>query len=355
MRRLILTAFLVLLVMAVTGCERKIVNEIVSETPPDETTNCFTCHNDTDVALVAARTQYDYSGHGTGVTYNRNRTYEVYYASCEPCHTNEGFVAEVTGSSVNGSYFSRIGCFTCHAPHSDGNLALRYDDALTLADGTAFDKGSGNMCAYCHQSRVDVNTFVAAGDTLDIRWGPHYSTQADMLAATNGYEYAGYSYRISSHYNSTDGCLQCHMANAVYATGGHSFYMEDEVNHYQNVKGCNGSVCHNGGVDSLDHNGSQTEVVEFLDSLQVLLVDAGLLTAIEDHGEMVYLATDSFVVPSADSAGALFNWLFVKNDQSYGNHNPFYSKDLLISAIQFMNETPAKLYRENRNGLIAAH
>jgi len=339
MKRATLLIFPVALIMTMAvGCDRKVVNEYVTEPPPGETAVCFTCHGDNDFALVAARDQYDRSKHATGNTYNRNRLYSSRYSSCEPCHTNEGFVAMATGKPAAGDQFTPIACFTCHEPHTSGTLALRYNSAVTLADDNVYNKGLSNLCASCHHSRQDVNTYVIANDTIDNRFGPHHSNQSDMLLGTNGYEFADYDYdRTHAHANAQNGCLQCHMAAPLYGTGGHTFVMLNEDEEHENISGCN-TGCHEGGVEEFDHHGEQTVVMGLLGDLEELLFDADLLEWVDEDGEMVLLPTEDRVIMTADSAGALFNYMFVREDRSEGIHNLSYAEDLLQSSIAFMSD-----------------
>jgi hypothetical protein len=358
MRRLILLIFpAILLLLLVSGCERKVVNEYTTQTEPGATAVCFTCHSDNDFKLVQARDEYDESGHGTGHTYNENRNNESFYSSCEGCHTNEGFVARMTGVPVSGDKFTRIACFTCHEPHTTGTLALRTTEAVTLSDGTTeYDNGASNLCVHCHHGRQNVNTYVYDDDTLSTHFGPHHGPQSDMLMGANAYEYEGFEYtNFHAHSTATDGCLQCHMAKPLYATGGHSFYMADEANEYENTSGCNNG-CHNGGVEGFDHDGVQANVETLLDSLETLLVDAGLLEEVDEGGVISLDPTDGLVVSTADSVGAVFNYIYVKEDRSMGIHNPYYSVDLLESSIEFMNgDIPARAPQGLDQRPIASH
>lgn len=326
-----------LIMLAGFGCERKVVNEYTNEPPPVEIWACFNCHSDSDFALAAARDQYDESLHALGNTYNRNRIYSSRYSSCEPCHTNEGFVAAATGVPAEGDQFTPIGCFTCHEPHTSGTLALRDTSPVMLENAEVFDKGAGNLCAKCHKSRRDVNTYVVAEDTLSNHFGPHHSNQSDMMIGTNAYEFEDYDYdRVHAHTNAENGCLQCHMAAPLFGTGGHTFAMYNEDEEHENVTGCN-TGCHEGGVEELDHKGEQTAVMELLTDLETLLFDAGLLEWVDEDGELLLEPTEDRVVMTADSAGALYNYMFVREDQSKGIHNLSYAKDLLESSIAFMS------------------
>jgi len=64
-----LTAMLILVL--ITGCERKVVNESVA----DENLQCFACHGDQDFELVAAQGQWAHSVHASGDNSDRNRNY----------------------------------------------------------------------------------------------------------------------------------------------------------------------------------------------------------------------------------------------------------------------------------------
>lgn len=311
--------------------------------PPDagETASCFTCHSDNPNTLggklLAARQQYDVSAHGTGETFEENRLGGG-SQTCEGCHTNEGFVARITGVPAVGDNFTRIGCFTCHEPHTTGTLQLRVESPVTLLNGVIFDKDNADLCAACHHSRRNVNTYVTDTVTLSTHWGPHGSPQSDMLLGTNGYEYAGYEYTSSPHANVTGhGCLDCHMAPSAFSTGGHTFYMANEEDGYDNVLGCNVVLCHDGDVSDFDFDGRQTEVEGLLNDLQTLLIDAGLLSWTDAEGELVLDPTDGLVVTSADSSGALYNYLFVTAERSMGIHNTQYAVGLLQSSIEYLS------------------
>ncbi len=310
--------------------------------------DCFTCHNDNSFGLVVAAIQeeYSYSVHASGDNTDRNRLSASYYAACEKCHTNEGFLAEVTGIPASGEHFTSINCFTCHAPHTDGNFSVRVTAPVVLANGTTFDRGNANLCVSCHQSRQDVDTYVVDNVTLSSHWGPHHSTQGDMLIGSNAYEYASYSYSSSAHSAvATDGCVDCHMSPAKHSSiGGHSWNMHNESRDFKNLDGCNSDGCHTSPLPTIttfdnpstgDYDwdglteGIQTEINGLLDSLNTHLIAAGL---IDINGTPI-----SVTVPNADSAGALYNYLFVEDDRSEGIHNTAYAVGLLQSSINYLN------------------
>ena len=331
----------VMALIALAGCERKIINEVAAHDDGLAASACFTCHGDDNFALIAAQRQWANSLHASGAHMETS-------SSCQPCHTNEGFVAMATGDSVESEHFTPISCFTCHAPHTTGNLGLRLTTAVTLGNGEQFDRGAGNLCANCHKSRRDVNTYVFDGVKLTTRFGPHHSNQSDMLAGTGGYEYDGYQYLNSAHTGVADeGCIDCHMtATGTLVTGGHAFNMEEEEAG-ENLVGCNVSNCHGltGELEEFNRNavtdydddgtveGVQDEVDGLIIKLQDRLLAAGLIKA---SGE-TYAPTNNLVVSDADSAGAVYNWLFAYEDRSLGVHNTKYAAGILQSSINFLS------------------
>jgi hypothetical protein len=353
------------IVLAGFGCERKITGNV--ELANNASSGCFQCHGDQDLKLVEAQIQYENSVHAAGEHTDNNRLTNSYYSSCEKCHTSEGFIANLTGEPADGNNFTAIKCFTCHAPHTNGNLTVRVTSAVSLADGTTFDRGPANLCASCHQSRRDVNTYVVDDVELDGHWGPHHSVQADMIIGVNSYEYSDYAYTKSAHSLAPKACIHCHMSASMHESiGGHSWNMRNEERQFENIAGCNVPECHDGTISTLnvlaqddfdgdgDTTGIQTEVHNLLDSLQSLLLTAGLLEWSAEDSQ--YVPDSGRVVSTADSAGALYNWLFVKEDRSFGVHNTDYAVGLLQSSINFLEfGDPSPAPAAPRPKLFSAH
>jgi hypothetical protein len=335
---------IILSVVFLWGCERKVV---VEQPASDdgfgaEVSTCFGCHSDEDFKVIYAENQWETSKHGIGATVVRNRNAGSHYEVCEDCHTSEGFLRRITGMEFSTTNFTKIGCFTCHAPHTNKSLQLRTTAAVTLEDGATFDHGLGNLCANCHHSRANVTELVVAGVEMSTHWGSHHGPQSDMLAGTNGYEYAGYTYENSRHtIETTDGCPMCHFEGSIGTSiGGHTFRMEDEEAGLENTTGCNVPQCHSGtlttidvpAAEDFDHDGNieavQDEIEGLLETLAPLLEEAGLL----EDGEPA-----SVTVADAGMAGAVFNYIFVEEDKSMGIHNTRYAVGLLQSAIDYMN------------------
>jgi hypothetical protein len=183
-----------------------------------------------------------------------------------------------------------------------------------------------------------MNTYISSSEELEERWGPHHSNQGDMLIGTNGYEYGGYDYGNTNHAAGTlNGCMDCHYeVRNTYFLGGHSFNMSYDGAH--NTAAC--AVCHSDMEEAEDFNraylggeGIQDMVEELIETLFDRLVLAGLVEYYPEEGE--WLPADGRVT-TADSAGAVWNWLVVEEDQSHGVHNPTYTLDLLISSLEFL-------------------
>jgi len=319
--------------LVLAACERNVTT--VEETTQPAT--CFSCHSDENTALVAARQQYTFSVHASGTHVTEPNE------PCSGCHTSEGFISRIeTGVIPTGlTNPTAIHCFTCHAPHTNGNLARRLEDPFPLANGVTFDHHGGNMCTACHQSRRDVNTYVSTGSgrvNLTSRWGPHHGPQTDMLTGTNGYEYPGFSYEQTNHKLATeDGCLDCHMkVTENLRVGGHSFNMayDDGTEELVNTGAC--ATCH-GAIDDFDFQGVQTEIDSLVANLRSELVSAGLVSG--STGLPRAAST------SSDSAGAVWNYMLAIEDRSRGVHNRKYIRGLLTSALQYMQGTLPAQYR----------
>lgn len=218
---------------------------------------CGRCHS-------SKQDLWDVSGHGQ--TTSPAFTSASGNASCNSCHTAQGYVVEMRaqeGADPHPALFAfsniarpvlplddrrSVTCQACHEPHKKtagrpaqpgpdpqlrayGNVKFR-NEAVAFA-------GEAATCYTCHQSRTD--TRVNSPDWT-VRRAPHDSTAAEMLSATNGMQFAGWTYASSPHADKTRfvvagkiearQCLTCH--NDVtpakgqigfQAMGGHTFKM----------------------------------------------------------------------------------------------------------------------------------
>ena len=311
-------------VIFAAACERTVTRVEQVHTA----STCFNCHTDQDLFLVAASEQWARSTHASGNNIDRNTP------PCNECHTHEGYLAKLAGETLDEAENpNAIHCFTCHAPHSNDTLEPRVTDPPALQNGEVYDLTRANICIDCHQSRRDVTAYLTPPVNLSPFWGPHHGPQSDILIGTNGYEYASFTYDNTNHRSAIDGgCMGCHFdKTSNFILGGHSFNMEwdDGSGATLNTDAC--LPCHT--VTDWDHNGRQTEVDGLAANLLNLLVNAGLM--------MPDGRPASVTVNDADSAGAVWNYMMYKEDQSSGVHNYKYTRDLLESAIQFMGGSPA--------------
>jgi hypothetical protein len=290
---------------------------------------CVTCHSDNiNSPTLQAKRSWLYSGHSSDSLSN----FEYYGSNtkdCGPqCHTAQGFIQSLAGSTIDtATIFSEIGCFTCHKPHTSLDYRLRDSASVTLASGYFYNRNQSNICARCHRSTANPATVVVAPATITEKWGPHASTAADMLIGHSGFQYPDSIYNNSPHYAAmTNGCLRCHQDSTQGSNlGGHSNRLSDGP--VLLTSSCNGELCHSdpeltsfAGVNSL-----QDEYALLIDSLKVRLIAANLLTV----DDLPVART----IETIDSLGALYNYLFVKNDRSQGVHNTKYAVTLLKQSI----------------------
>jgi formate-dependent nitrite reductase cytochrome c552 subunit len=309
------------------------------------TTTCIQCH-DNSTSISLATFQYDMSGHAMAeITNYGNRTYGTSYPNgiCAQCHVSQGFKEFFeTGTIVNAPYTNpqNTNCYTCHEIHetfTEDDWGLTHDESFDLLLGGTFDKGSGNLCAKCHQSVTLVPTPVVGGTGVNItsdRWGAHHSPNANVVAAEGLYETAGTtSYPATFAHYAGNSCVTCHMAAANgNDAGGHTWSMEYDYHGDEtfNFNAC--SACHGDKTATLAAmDDLQTEIATKLETLRVLLDDDAVNIYNPDNGRNF---TGSF---SDDVAGAYLNWQLILEDKSMGMHNPSYVRAVLDNTIAAMD------------------
>jgi hypothetical protein len=307
--------------------------------PPGEsgTATCLGCHGDTPggstVNISAISAEYETSVHATGETFVRRD------GECSGCHSNEGFIQRLdTGAFPTAvqSHTSRIDCWTCHAPHTNGNFTTRTDAPVTLvAGGGAVDYGVGNLCANCHQARIASPPVPTGTDStkLSSRWGPHHSPVANVLSGKGGFFSTAHPAVNSGHSTETtiraEGCVLCHMHTPPSGgmAGGHSWKMtwDNHGTETDFVEAC--KSCHPSATD-FDLDGEQTATVALFDSVGARLLAAGLIDSSN-------LLITSHYYKRAEAA-AVWNYLTVLEDKSEGVHNTKYVQAMLLSALDFV-------------------
>src|SRR5665648_458917 len=271
-----------------------------------ETATCGDCHNDTTL-ITGKVAEWEVSGHGTGEAYLRGTS-----AGCAGCHSGGGFSAMVAAGqepdevTVGDPNPTRQDCRTCHQIHVtytgiDWALETTAPVNLLAISGKTFDGGEGNLCAKCHQPRREAPVAVDGMVTgINSHWGPHHGPQSAMMLGTGG---AGAEGTPSGHYYAVeDTCVTCHLGS----TDNHTFE--------PSVATC--KVCHTSATN-FDINGVQTETHAKLDQLGQLLVNAGVLSSIDQE-----VGGPTVTEAPANVAYALFNWIYIaKEDESKGVHN----------------------------------
>jgi hypothetical protein len=275
---------------------------------------CTSCHN-AGTLIVSKQAQFHHSKHGSGEAYLRGTS-----ADCAGCHGSESAEARIEAglsphdASVQGVVnVSPYTCRTCHDIHTTyttADFSLTGDAAPVELEmtGTRFDGGDGNLCANCHQIRNELPVATNGQiEVTDTRFGTHHGVEAQMLLGEGS---LGFRSRPSSHYREVkDTCVGCHMGEAR----NHTFEPD--------LANCQG--CHQ-GLDTFDREGVQTDVQAMLDKVKALLIARGIMN--EENRSIPGTYPE-------EVASAMWNYIFVIEDQSKGVHNPDFAKALLQYAI----------------------
>ncbi|MCX6166211.1 MAG: ammonia-forming cytochrome c nitrite reductase subunit c552, partial [Ignavibacteriae bacterium] len=257
--------------------------------------------------------------------------------------------------------FQTIGCATCHDPHgtpNEFNLRTRIAGSDTLSGGYTYPMaGTGKVCLDCHKARRNPVWYVQSKITSST-WGPHHSTQGDVLLGKNAASFGGVPYITGSHKNISGMCVGCHMAPTTDTgtvtrdkVGGHTWNLHYAATNYDHVAGCTG--CHPGKTsfdDFLapeDYDGDNTiepwqkEVEGCISKLGHALPHIGY-----DSVMWNLIAADS---NNVNLRKAFWNYQYIKYDGSLGMHNPFYTIQVLLTSVQYAvgvqnisNEIPIK-------------
>jgi hypothetical protein len=282
--------------------------------------SCTECHNNTTL-IVSKEAQFrETSTHGTGESFIRGEG-----TDCAGCHGTEGAVARISAGlmphdpSVTGIVnVSPFDCRTCHQIHTtytsqDWALTGNAQPVALEMSGGTFDGGQGNLCANCHQIRNAPPTVTAGNvEITSSRFGTHHGVEAAMLLGEGGLGVTG---SPSTHYQAVENtCVACHMG----AEANHT-YLPD-------VARC--QACH-ADAEDFDIHGVQTEITAMVDELTALFIERGMMDE----------ATGLWIVPATYPeavADAMWNYTFVKEDQSMGVHNSAYTRALLNQALEAM-------------------
>src|SRR5690606_7232220 len=137
-------------------------------------------------------------------------------ASCAKCHSHEGLVqfaelGTVAGDITNPTAWQGKTCHNIHETFEPSDYALRLDQpvqAMYNPVASFYLIGNNNLCANCHQSRA-AEPALANPDAETFRittthYGPHYSTQANIVAGMGMAEIAGSVDYPTSNYHLND-------------------------------------------------------------------------------------------------------------------------------------------------------
>ncbi len=299
---------------------------------------CGTCHNEPWRHVKNA--QWANSAHADATS--RAFAYPIGEGreACVRCHSGAGFIDTVEGRQTVRTGFQIITCAVCHDPHSaEHEHQLRVTGEITLPDGTQVTGiGASAICMYCHNGRRTPEEVEKEKPHY-----PHYSTAAEMIAGTGGYDY-GEPVEDSIHVTKTTlGCVDCHMAPTpgwADKPGGTPLPGHDEVGEHtfrmtspdglENLAAC--TPCHldlasfnRPARGDYDGDGTVEGIQDEVQGLLDLLFDAIIASGVEWLGHYPYWAN---VTTEAQKA-AIYNWQFVKNDGSLGIHNTARAVQLL--------------------------
>ena len=279
----------------------------------DATIACSACH-DAAGTVNAKQIQWTESGHGEGEAWE----YAGGRDNCTSCHSGTGFVAWTaaggpTNATDTDANNTPIDCRACHNTHTtytgaDWAFTSVAPVAMIIDASSTYDVGNSNLCATCHQSR----TASGAAAITSTHYGAHHGPQANMMLGIGGYGVTGDT--RSAHYSQVEGgCITCHMtADPTFGVGGHTFT--------PSLDAC--QSCHS-GLDTFDRRDTQTDVRGLLTELEDLLEDVGAMhdghPVVGEWGEII--------------TGAVYNYMFVLEDASFGVHNGWYAIQLLEMSI----------------------
>jgi len=279
---------------------------------------CMECHN---VGVkTAIYDQWKETSHGIGnyVGYAGGRS------GCAKCHSHEGFTeTQWTGEDTTAANIplpQEIRCKTCHGFHmsldfeNEPNSAIAaMADVALMAEGgevtVGFANKESNLCMNCHQSRRNPSDDADGDAPVNVsstHYGAHHGPQANLLNGYGGYEYRQDMSTKGTHATGAD-CVSCHMVEGDGTYGGHTWTPGEAS--------C--SSCHANGVPDSDVEAKLATLHEALVAAEMLDAEGGILTGYR----------------SADSVGALWNYLLVEEDRSMGVHNPAYADALLDASI----------------------
>jgi formate-dependent nitrite reductase cytochrome c552 subunit len=202
-----------------------------------------------------------------------------------------------------------------------------------------------------------MNDLSAMYSGISSHYGPHYSSQANLLGGFGAYELEGsmnYGDGTHAHTGIENACVKCHMGfSTANGTGGHNFRIDApgdlEVS-------C--APCHNSGASAGDayeeyyhdvfatvnHDDepptlNTTSLYAMLgDKLTELGVYTKVVDSVDGHPDEVHYEINSDLEIDGATLAALFNHRYLYQDHSHGMHNPWYAKVLLTNSYEALED-----------------
>ncbi|MHB0885613.1 MAG: carboxypeptidase regulatory-like domain-containing protein [Bacillota bacterium] len=324
--------------------------------------------------------EWEKARHSDGYSYGYSEVAEPLLLNCVKCHNPKGFAQAITMAKEQGKGFEESE-FKVAPPGAPANAPAVLPDFSKLPP----KDDAGVSCATCHDPHptADKDGKVApfalragaTGATCDTchreKW------QNAVLEAKAGQYGNGYDWRpadkIKNPHDTADKCVLCHMATGVTGTdavgvrlvGGHTLRMRDagpdgllggygpraddpskergpsDKDDVLNLAAC--QSCHK-GLDTFDREGVQKKVHDKWATLGDLLKErnGGVLPEAKP-GDKCATCHRGGTLPFKDDPDlvlerAYTNYKLIKNDRSWGVHNPSYVLQLLDDSIKHVKE-----------------
>jgi len=335
---------------------------------------CQTCHtttNDSTNKFINTKwNQFAASAHGGDQLYISEGGRPT---TCGVCHNGDGFVEAVTNKALDATTNSvaPITCKTCHTIHTKydvSDFALRLSTAFQCRVDTSKTmdfQGNANTCAKCHQLRVYTRLKSSVDKTKDSIFisnssvittnggyttrGPHYGLAASWMTgygiekwnananAGSGFDPSQYTGEHTSLKNS---CVACHMSADTTSNynGGHTFknpatgIAKISAAAFTNA-GCL-PACH--AQSTLGTGAIYKSMTTDLAAMAALLVKNKMINEVSETntslapatgstsllGVSYQLANKGANLVGSDTISAMYTFLNLYKDRSYGAHNP---------------------------------
>lgn len=322
--------------------------------------SCGQCHEEYD--------EWQKSRHSDGYPFGYKEIAEPLLLNCARCHYPRGYADALNLARQTGQHFGEVEFKKPVKP--GGPLAFDFSK-LPVKDG------EGISCQACHDPHPDDQPVRASlrsgGNSTACNTCHEAKWQNVTLEGTAGeigsaFEYPGEDYKFDNPHNTPDKCVLCHMnkgttekdQNGVRALGGHTWRMRDagpngilggfgprpDDPDHERVPGDQDDIlntaacaqCHSYVFD-FNRRGVQERIYQKWQMLGDLLKERnnGVLPGFKPgkcatchRGGTVPFDDD----PDLTLEKAYTNYKLIKNDRSWGIHNPRYIEKLLDDSLK---------------------